>query len=287
MGRRGRVSIALAAVVLLLAVVVFGIAPMFENRFIFYPDAAFVALPEQYGLEAEDLWLEAEDGGRVHGWYVAPADAEPRAYVLFSHGNAGNISGRLPVAAELVERGMAVLLYDYRGYGKSPGTPDEQGLYRDGEAALAALVERAGDPSRVVLYGRSLGGGVSWELALRHPELAGIVSDCTFTSVPAMASRMIPIPFVSAVMRTRMDNLDKVGRVSLPKLLLHGTGDELIPFTMGEELYARALPPAEFVPLAGAGHNDTMLVDPDLYYGSLERFVRRAVSDESEISDSL
>ena len=266
-----------AGVILVLAIAAaYGIAPMFENRFIYYPDTAYVALPEQYGLDAEDVWLDTEDGGRVHGWYLTPA-GPPKAYVLFSHGNAGNISGRLPAASELVHRGMAVLLYDYRGYGKSPGTPDEGGLYPDGEAALAHLVERAGDPARVVLYGRSLGGGVSWELASRHPELAGIVSDCTFTSVPDMASRLIPIPLVGALIRTKMANLAKVPEVTLPKLLFHGTADELIPFSMGEQLAAAARQPVEFVPLEGAGHNDTTAVDPALYFGTFERFIEGIV----------
>ncbi len=279
MKRSSKALVTLAAVAALFAVAALGIAPMFEKRFIFYPDSAYVALPEQYGLEAEDVWLETEDGGRVHGWYVAPP--APRAFVLFSHGNAGNISGRLPLAAELVDRGMAVLLYDYRGYGQSPGSPAEEGLYHDGEAALAELVRRAGDPSRVVLYGRSLGGGVSWELALRHPELAGIVSDCTFTSVPDMAARMIPLPMIGALVRTRMANRDKVGEVTLPKLLFHGTADELIPFAMGEELHAAARPPAEFVPLPGAGHNDTAFVDPELYFGRFATFVEGIVPAET------
>lgn len=267
------IAVGIAAVV---GIAGYGIAPMFENRFIYFPDTAFVAQPEQYGLRAEDVWLDTDDGGRIHGWYIAP-DGPPRAFVLFSHGNAGNISGRLPVAAELVARDMAVLMYDYRGYGKSPGAPDEDGLYRDGEAALDHLVERAGGPERVLLYGRSLGGGVSWELARRHPELAGIVSDCTFTSVPDMASRLVPIPLVGAFIRTKMANLDKVSQVTLPKLLFHGTADELIPFSMGEEL-AAAAEPVEFVPLQGAGHNDTTLVDPDLYFGTFERFVERIVA---------
>jgi len=277
-GRLPKILGVVGAVIVLAAAAAYGIAPMFENRFIYYPDTAYVALPEQYGLVAEDVWLDTEDGGRVHGWYVAP-QGPPTAYVLFSHGNAGNISGRLPAAAELVSRGMAVLLYDYRGYGKSPGTPDEQGLYRDGEAALAHLVQRAGDPGKVVLYGRSLGGGVSWELASRHPELAGIVSDCTFTSVPDMASRLIPIPLVGALIRTKMANRDKVSKVTLPKLLFHGTADELIPFAMGEELAAAAAEPVEFVPLEGAGHNDTTAVDPQLYFGTFERFVG-AITDK-------
>ncbi len=249
-----------------------GIAMMIEDRFIYYPTAEFVATPDQFDMNYEELDLRTADGGRVHGWYITP-EGEPKAYLLFSHGNGGNISGRLWVADELVRRDIAVLMYDYRGYGRSPGEPSEAGLYTDAEAALAALVERSGGPDRVVLYGRSLGGGVSWEMAQRHPELAGIITDATFTSVPDMAGRLIPLPFIGTLVRTRMDNHRKVAEVDMPKLLMHGTDDELIPFTMGEELHAAAAAPVRFVPLPGAGHNNTMEVDPAAYYGAIDTFL--------------
>ncbi len=251
----------------------------FETRFIYYPEAAFVALPRHFGIQAEDVWLETDDRCRLHGWYCVPSGGvTPRAYLLFSHGNAGNISGRLPLVQELTGRGLAVMLYDYRGYGQSTGAPDEDGLYTDGEAFLAALVERAGDASRVILYGRSLGGGVSWELAVRHPEVAGVVSDCTFTSIPDMAGRLFPVPLIGTVVQTRFENVRKVSQVTAPKLLLHGERDELIPFAMGEALFEAALVPKRFVPLPGAGHNDTYLVDPDLYFGAIDTFVDEVVS---------
>ena len=276
MARRWRIAAAGLAAAVLLGLAALGIAAMIEDRFIYYPDGQLVATPDQIGLDHEEVWLDTADGGQVHGWYVVPEE-EPRAHLLFSHGNAGNISGRLWVAQALVERDMAVLMYDYRGYGKSPGEPSEAGLYADGEAAYAWLVQRAGDPARVVLYGRSLGGAVSWELAHRHPEVAGIVTDSSFTSMPDMASRLIPLPFIGTLMRTEMNNRRRVTQVTVPKLLLHGTDDELIPFAMGQELADRAAPPVQFVPIEGAGHNDTMETDPELYYGAIERFVAEYV----------
>lgn len=270
--RTAKIAAACVVSTLLLIAVAMGVAQMIEDRFLYYPTSEFVATPDQYQMTYEELDLATADGGRVHGWYITPA-GDPKAYLLFSHGNAGNISGRLPVADELVRRGSAVLMYDYRGYGRSPGEPGEAGLYADAEAALDALVHRAGGPDRVVLYGRSLGGAVSWEMADRHPEIAGIITDCSFTSVPDMAARLIPLPFIGALVRTRMDNRAKVGRVDLPKLLLHGTNDELIPFTMGEELHRNAREPVRFVPLEGAGHNDTTVVDPATYYGAIDAFL--------------
>jgi len=266
----------MVAAVVVLLVLALGIAVMIEDRFIYYPTADFVATPDQFQLTYEDLDLPTADGGRIHGWYITPED-EPRAYLLFSHGNGGNISGRLDLAAELVERGSAVLMYDYRGYGKSPGVPGEEGLYTDAEAALAALVERAGGPDKVVLFGRSLGGGVSWEMAHRHPELAGIITDCTFTSVPDMAGRVIPLPFLGALVRTQMNNRARVAQVDMPKLLMHGTADELIPFAMGQELHETARAPVRFVPIEGAGHNNTMFVDPPTYHGAIDAFLNEVI----------
>lgn len=253
--------------------------PNIEDHFLYYPDAEIVALPEQFGLDYEDLRLRSSDGVTIHAWYVTPPpDPPPRAYLLFSHGNAGNMSGRLALTDGLVQRGYAVMMYDYRGYGQSDGEPTVPGLYADGEAALAALLDRAGGPDRVFLFGRSLGGGVTWELALRHPELAGVITDCTFTSVPDMAGRMFPLSLFSAMVRYPMDNRRKVSQVTLPKLLLHGTDDEVIPFEMGEELGARAQAPVTFVPLPGAMHNDTYAADPDLYYGAIDEFVEGVVA---------
>jgi len=271
-GKKRTVLVVVVAAPLALFALLLGIAPMIEDGFIYYPDDVVVTTPDRLGLAHEEVLLPTADGGTVHGYYVYPEET-PRAYLLFSHGNAGNITGRLYVAQELVQRGMAVLLYDYRGYGKSPGTPSEAGLYADAEAAYAWLVERAGTADRVVLYGRSLGGGVSWEMAARHPEAAGIITDATFTSVPDMAGRLVPLPFIGAIVRTKMDNRSRVAEVALPKLLLHGAEDELIPFEMGQELHERAAPPVEFVPIPRAGHNDTMAPDPELYYGAIERFV--------------
>jgi len=261
-----------AAALLLLAFAALGIAAMLEERLIFYPTPDHEARPDHYGLTWEDVALTTADGGQVHGWYITPVGT-PRAYLLFSHGNAGNISHRLPIAERLADRGLAVLMYDYRGYGHSPGKPSEKAAYADAEAALAWLVERASGPEHVILYGRSLGGGVSWEMASRHPEVAGIITDCTFTSLPDMAAEMAPLPFVRMLVRSCMNNRRRVAEVALPKLLLHGTADELIPYRMGEILAAEARGPVTFVPLPGAGHNDTMDVDPELYYGEIDRFV--------------
>lgn len=250
---------------------------MIETSFIYYPSKDIVDSPTAYGLSFEDVHVEASDGVKLHGWLMKP-QGEPRAWLLYSHGNAGNVSGRPEVARPLVQRGLAVLLYDYRGYGRSEGSPDEEGTYRDAEAMLAFLVARAGDPKRAFLFGRSLGGGVSYEMAIRHPELGGLITDATFTSMPEMARRVFPIPGVWRLVRTKYDNLGKTPRVRMPRLVMHGTGDELIPFSMGEQLRDATDPPASFFAIEGGGHNDTFAVGGREYAEAIERFVHECLS---------
>jgi pimeloyl-ACP methyl ester carboxylesterase len=243
-----------------------------ESTFIYFPSPDILDSPADYGLAFEDVARTTSDGVRVHGWLMKP-ETEPVAWLLFSHGNAGNISGRPAIARPLVQRGIAVLLYDYRGYGRSEGSPNEQGTYRDGEAMLDEVLTRASSPRHVFLFGRSLGGGVSHELAVRHPELGGLITDATFTSMPEMARLVFPIPGVWRLVRNRYENLAKAPRVKIPRLVMHGTHDEMIPFSMAERLRDATDPPARFHAVPGAGHNDTYAVGGSEYADVIRRFI--------------
>lgn len=260
----------------LLLVLPWALLMFLETSFIYFPSRELIDTPAAYGLLYEDVFAETGDGVKVHGWLMKPTGT-PRAFLLFSHGNAGNVSGRPEIARPLVQRGLAVLLYDYRGYGQSEGSPNEEGTYSDAEAMLAVLAARAPSQGHIFLFGRSLGGGVSYELALRHPELGGLITDATFTSMREMARLVFPIPGVWRLVRTRYDNLDKAPRVLVPRLVMHGTHDELIPFAMSERLRDATDPPAAFHPIAGAGHNDTFAVGGREYADAIERFVQQCL----------
>lgn len=277
MSRWSRRRIVAIATVALLA----GLAPLakrsLEQRLIYFPDRAVTDTPARYGLSFQDVWATTSDGVRVHGWAMAP-EGVARAWLLYSHGNAGNVSVRPSGVAPLVRDGLGVLLYDYRGYGRSEGSPTEQGTYRDGEAMLAQASRLAAGPGRVFLYGVSLGGGVSYELAARHPEVAGLITDATFTSIPAMARELYPVPGLSWAVSTRYDNLGKAPLVRVPRLVMHGTADELIPFSMGIALRDATSPPAEFLAIRGAHHNDTQKTGGDEYYGAIRRFVDKCLA---------
>jgi fermentation-respiration switch protein FrsA (DUF1100 family) len=217
------------------------------------PSRQLEATPKTIGLDYREVWIETEDEETLHGWYVPTVDA--RATVLFFHGNAGNISHRLTSLSQMNSLGLNVLIFDYRGYGKSSGKPSEEGLYRDASAAWHYLVEQQGATrENTLLFGRSLGAGVATRLALEI-EPAGVVIESAFTSVPDMAADLYPLLPVRLLSRNHFDNLKHIPDMSSALLVMHSKKDEIIPYHHGEKLYAAAVGPKQFFQLQG-GHND-------------------------------
>ena len=241
-----------------------------ERHLIFFPTRTLLAVPADLGLRAEELSITAADGVTLHGWWIeGPGDR----VLIWYHGNAGNVGDRLHNARWFVdELGVDVVLVDYRGYGRSRGTPDEAGVYLDGLAVYDAVAARTVRAADVVLFGRSLGGAVAIETALRRP-VGALVLESVFRSVPALAREhywFVP----SAVIRTRMDNESKIGRVEVPTLVLHGDRDTIVPLAHGRRLFELAARPADFHVIEGAGHNDTWLVGDRPYADAWNAFLR-------------
>jgi fermentation-respiration switch protein FrsA (DUF1100 family) len=195
---------------------------------------------------------ETSDGVRLAGAFFPPPSPD-RPILLYVHGNAEAAAHNLPFADALRARGFGVFLAEYRGYGGLGGTPSEEGLYADGEAALAELGRSGVPPSRVVLVGRSLGSGVAVELATRH-RVAAIVLVSAYTSIVDMG-RTVAGPLAPLFVRDRFDSLSKIGRVSSPVVLVHGTRDDVVPVSMGRRL-AAARPDARWVEVPEATHNE-------------------------------
>ncbi len=243
-----------------------------ERSFIYYPTRRLEATPGDYGLAFEDVRVAAEDGVGLHGWYVPGR----RAVTLFwCHGNAGNISHRVHNLRLLHDRlGVGVLLFDYRGYGQSEGTPSEVGTYRDARAFRAWLRRREppphGESRPVVYFGRSLGAGVAAWLAVEDPPTA-LILETPFTSVRAMANATVP--GAGYLFRTRYDTLARIARVRAPVLVLHGDADEVVPFAYGRAVFAAAPEPKAFFAIPGARHNDTYVVGGEPYWQAWERFL--------------
>ena len=246
---------------------------IFERKLIYFPQREHDVTPRQLGLAFEDLTLTAEDGVRIHALYLPPP-GEPRWTVLFAHGNGGNLSHRLDRALFLQSKlGAAVLLFDYRGYGRSEGSPDEEGTYRDARAAHRWLVEeKRVPPDRLVIFGESLGSAVALDLALARPSRA-LVLESPFASVPAMARAVYPFLPLWPLVRTRYDNEAKAPRLSVPLLVLHGDRDDVVPFEQGRRVFAAAPEPKRFYTIPGASHNDTYLVGGEAYWNAVRDFL--------------
>jgi len=240
------------------------------DRMLFLPTPGVEVAPEHLGIDAEEVFVTAEDGVRIHGFFV-PAPGATRA-ILYLHGNAGNASHRLPIGALLARLGAHVLLLDYRGYGRSEGRPDEAGVYADARAGLRHLVGPRGLPERrVVLFGSSLGGAVAVELA-QGRGVAGVVLESTWSTLSDVAANAFG-PLARPFTRGRFDSLQKIGRLRAPLLFLHGDRDDIVPLALGRRLFDAAPEPKAFEILRGAGHNDTLAIGGRAYFERIRRFL--------------
>lgn len=229
----------------------------FQSKLIYFPHVGreFAATPEQAGLAYDEVKITTEDGETLHGWFI-PAKAA-RAYVLFVHGNAGNISHRIDQLAMFNELKMSSLIFDYRGYGKSSGAPTEEGTYRDAEAAWKYLVETRGvNPNEIVIFGESLGGAIAAYLAAREKPRALIIAS-SFTSVPDLASQLYFFFPTRWLARFAYNTREYVKNARCPVLVIHSPDDEIIPFAHGRAIYASANEPKQLLQIQG-GHNDGM-----------------------------
>lgn len=242
----------------------------FEESLIFFP----TRFPEgdwtPPGLAFQDAEFKAADGTRLHGWYVE--HEAPCAVILFCHGNGANITNRAGVLQILHDRvGASVLIFDYRGYGRSDGKPDEPGVLADARAARAWLAQREGiAETEVVLLGRSLGGAVAVDLAAADGA-RGLIVESTFSSIPDMAADIYPWLPVRWLVRTRLEVAGKIGDYHGPLLQSHGEDDTIVPCEQGRRVFAAANEPKEFIPLPGHGHNEPL---PLSYYDKLAEFLR-------------
>jgi pimeloyl-ACP methyl ester carboxylesterase len=241
---RGRLLIA----ALLIACLQAGCA----SSLVYFPDPEVRRIPEQVGLSPEWAFFQAEDGVRLSAWYLPRADA--RGTVLFLHGNGGNVSHYVPSLALFHRLGFSSLILDYRGYGRSEGTPSEHGTYRDARAAWRHLVEAHRiPPAAIVIWGRSLGGAIAAWLAREHaPRL--LVLESAFTSLRDVAQHLYPWAPTRLLIGNRYPTEALVGEVRAPILVMHSPDDELAPYAHGRRLFERAAPPKRFLPIRGR-HN--------------------------------
>lgn len=241
-----------------------------QPSMIFYPYPELEATPSEWGFPYEDVSLAAKDGTRLHGWYI-PNPASSRV-LLFFHGNAGNISHRGESVRIFHRLGFNILIFDYRGYGRSQGKPDEAGLYQDAMAAWQYLTRTRGIAgSNIVIFGRSLGGVVATWLASRVTAQALIV-ESTFSSARDVSRAIYPVMSWLIPVRFKLDAGRYIRAVKCPVLVLHSPDDEIIPFSLGEKLYRAENEPKQLVRLHG-DHNAGFLISQPEYENTLAQFI--------------
>ena len=280
--RRGLIAVAVLAGVGYLTPVVYLMAN--EKRMIFQPDQfggrVVVPLPDSLGLIANRVSLTSGDGVMITGVVIPVADTAAQ-WLLYLHGNAGNVtSSALPqFYARWNALGLNILAIDYRGYGESESrAPDEKGTYADARAAYEWLrTTRGVPPERIILYGHSLGAGIATELALRV-QAAGLIIEGAFTSVPDRGAEIYPWVPVRVIARQRFENIKKIGRVAMPKMIMHASDDEIVPYVHGQRLFEAARAPKEWVELKG-GHMNAFLQDSAQFWGHVRGFVERLRTD--------
>jgi uncharacterized protein len=244
-----------------------------QERMVFLPEVPgreIRATPAALGLDYQDLAITAADGVRLHAWWVPAPQA--RRTVLHFHGNAGNIGDRLEMLQVLRGLGVSVLLLEYRGYGRSEGRPAEDGFYLDAQAAWQHLTGALGvAPGSLVVHGQSMGGAVAAWLAARRP-CGGLVLESAFTSIPDMAGELYPWLPGRWLTTLRLDTLGEVSRARCPVLVIHSTGDEIIPYSHGQRIHAAAPAPRQMVTIGG-DHNSGFWVSRQAYTAGWRDFL--------------
>ncbi len=247
-----------------------------QTKLIFQPDDLIKSTPEKYSLDYQDVWI-AIDQEKIHGWWI-PQTKKTAPVLLYFHGNGSN-NGDLPgIAAMFHKLGLSVLLIDYRGYGKSsPGFPNETRVYEDADAAWEYLTKkRQIKPQNIFVYGHSLGGAIAINLAIKHPQMAGLITEGTFTSMKEIAGfnqafRLFPLDWI---VTQRFDSITKIKSLQTPLLIFHGEDDRTIPAYMAQKLFNASPEPKELVIIPQAGHMNVHQLGGQQYFQTLQRFIQ-------------
>lgn len=260
-----------------------------QSKFIFFPTRAIETTPKDFQLKYQDVVLpiSTKTGAAesVHGWWIPTSkisqnNTELEKVVLYLHGNGLNVGANVEHANRFHRLGLSVFLIDYRGYGKSQGEfPTESQVYEDAQLAWDYLVKQRGiNPKQIYIYGHSLGGAIAIDLAVRHPEAAGLIVEGSFTSARAMVDfqsgvyRMFPIDLL---LTQRFDSIAKVDRLQMPVLFIHGTADTIVPVEMSKKLFVVAPEPKQLYIVPDAGHNNLAEFAGGEYLQRISQFVKQ------------
>lgn len=266
--------------ILILAVLAVGLCGCVEG-FVYFPMRDMRLTPADAKLAYTNITITTQDGVDIDAWWV-PAKS-PRATVLFCHGNGGNISYCIETLAVINRLGLNALVFDYRGYGKSSGTPSEQGTYLDAEAAWNYLVtQQKIAPPQIIIWGRSLGGAVAARTAARH-RCGLVIIESAFTSVPDLAQERIKWLPSWVLARYAYTTRRYLEQISTPTLIIHSPDDEIIPFAHGLTLFETLKGPKAFLEIKGS-HNQGFMDSLAIYEAGIDAFIKRYARREEVLS---
>ncbi len=218
----------------------------------------------------EDHWITSSDNTRLHAWYLPNKGTDTA--ILWLHGNAGNITGRLDQAIRWVENlPVSVLLLSYRGYGKSEGSPSVKGVNKDAMAAYDYLGKLDG-VKNIIIYGHSIGGAVAIELAHKTPR-AGLIVEGAFTSLTEIGEMFHPYLPVKWIVGSKFNSIDKIDDIDCPKLIIHGDQDEVVPYEMGQRLFETDHNPKTFYQIKGGDHNSLLDIGGPEFLRQVRQFL--------------
>jgi len=259
--------IVLVAAYLLVAIIMY----FYQDKMVFVPSRNNVLTPDEIGLEFEEVRLQVSEQESIHGWYF-PVDTSAST-VLFCYGNAGNKSRRTTSILFFTELGVNLAIFDYRGYGQSDGSPGEQNCYDDVKKVYDWLVnEKNIPPAKIIIFGRSLGGAIATELAARV-QCAGLIVESSFTNIAQISQLMFPYFFADKLTKFSFDTIAKIRNINCPLLVTHSTDDELIPFSMGQQLFEKGAEPKYFFEFTGR-HNDRDYLRDSSYIQTVKEFIQ-------------
>ncbi|MTB87741.1 alpha/beta hydrolase [Aeromicrobium senzhongii] len=252
------------SLLVLVLVVGTGVAVLWalQRQLIYFPDASPVPAAADAVAGGRDVTLSTEDGLELAAWFVPPVGGDTEMAVLFAPGNGGNRAGRAELAQELSRRGLAVLLMDYRGYGGNPGTPGEEGLAADADAAVEALRDLGYPPARTIFFGESLGTGVVAALQARTTP-AGVVLRSPFTELADVGAHHYPWLPVRWLLRDRFPVVEHLAASDVPVTVIHGDRDSVVPTSLSVRVADETRVLAERLVLTG-DHNDPVMFGPEV-----------------------
>ncbi len=248
------------------------------SSMIFFPEKIFYEKPEAYGYQYENVSLKTSDQIQLHGWWIESPKKKQGA-LLYLHGNAGNISNRLYKVKGWVDRGFDVLLLDYRGYGQSKGQIKHQDdIVTDAHTALGWMQEsKKVSAAKIIFYGESLGTYPAIRLGGENIA-AAVILEAPFTSFLDLGRLHYPFLPPQLIGNFVFPNKDYIGKLKAPLFILHGTQDEICPYTMSGELFEKAPEPKSFLSIPGGMHNNLPIAAGDDYWEKPYEFILRNVS---------